>query len=80
MKISDLAKKLLEIKRAHGNVEVYLVDGESGRYVSLTNVTPKHPIGHNGGWDRKKPVDGVVFDAYKKQGGDPELDSFFKRT
>ncbi len=79
MKISELAKKLLEIKRAHGNVEVYLVDGESGRYTHLTNVKPKYPIGSNGGWDRTKPVDGVIFDDYKKLDGDTELNSFFKR-
>jgi hypothetical protein len=61
LKISGLVKRLLEIKKEHGDVPVKLVDGETGNHDSVNGVYTSYPIAANRqSLDRTKPVDGAV--------------------
>lgn len=61
MKISELVKILNKAKKSFGDVDIKLVDHESGYYVDVETVYKIHPLtGAYGCMNRNDPVNGVV--------------------
>ncbi len=65
MKIAELVKQLNALKKLHGNVDVGLVNGETGYIDSVKSVGTQYPLDHRMCYDRTKPVNGVVLKTYK---------------
>jgi hypothetical protein len=60
MKISDLVKQLNALKKAHGNIEVVLVNGITGRPDDVRGIHPLHVSS-----DKTKAVWAVSIDPWE---------------
>lgn len=60
MKINDLVKQLNALKKQHGNLDVGLINGETGYTDSIKDMYAAHPPGANGCADRTKPAVSIV--------------------
>lgn len=66
MKITQLVKQLNALKKQHGNLDVGLINGETGYTDIVQDMYPAHPTGANGCTDRTKPAVSVVLLTYKR--------------
>lgn len=66
MKITQLVKQLNALKKQHGNLDVGLINGETGYTDIVQDMYPAHPLGANGCADRSKPVVSVVLLTHKR--------------
>jgi hypothetical protein len=59
MKLSQMIKTLQKAQKQFGDVDVKLMDSETGNWIDVKTVLKIHPIGANGCTDRNQPVTAV---------------------
>ena len=60
MKITDLIKQLNALKKLHGNVDVVLINGETGYTEDIKSLNTAHPLNNYSCYDRTKPATAVI--------------------
>jgi hypothetical protein len=59
MKMSEMIRTLKQAQKQFGDVDVKLMDSETGNWIDVKTILKIHPIGANGCTDRKQPVNAV---------------------
>lgn len=60
MKINDLVKQLNVLKKQHGNLDVNLINSETGYPDLIQNAVLLYPLNGMLCFDRTKPANGVA--------------------
>jgi hypothetical protein len=64
MKLNKLITQLKALKTLHGNLDVKLVNSDTGYLDVVTKITTSYPLGKDMCADFSKPVNSVVINTY----------------
>lgn len=66
MKINELVKQLNALKKQHGNIDVSVVDSETGYSQLVLSISTAHPLNSMGCYDRSKPAYTLLLNTYRR--------------
>ena len=66
MKIIELVKQLNALKKQHGNLDVTLINGDTGHPNTILDAITLHPLNGIGCSDRTKPAYAVAVVTWKR--------------
>lgn len=65
MKINELVKQLNALKKQHGNLDVNLINGETGYRDLIQSAVLLYPLNGMMCFDRTKPANGIALVTHK---------------